>query len=493
MFILDELIGRDKIHVHVEGIKAKLHGLSESRISYGIANIGETGGTSKHSRSQDVIPILPQLNDDIDDEKKKIVKEVADISNTDRSVIAIVGMGGLRKTTLAKSIYNDHDVKRSFAKLAWVIISQEYTILDILKRISSEVSATSSRDEIQDLSVAISEKLKKGKYLVILDDVWKKDVWDQLQKVFPNVNNGSRVIITTHFLNVAKIANPTIQPHELSLLNEKESMELFLRKVFPRQDTETCCPIDLVDYAHQLFQRCSGLPLALVVTGGLMSTKPKSRDAWQKVFESMKRQFVEGNVLPKLTNLLKLKIYDVSNDHASALSSSLQKLGRLIQGDVIPLDNIITAFSNQHCLKKLKLNGRLNCKELPRTDVFPHPLVKLTLINSNLEQDPMPTLEKLQSLKYLQLFRSYIGKKMICSATGFPQLLTLDIEYFLELEEWKIEEKAMPCLKYLNLSACLELKVVLEGLKNVPLDELVLHFMPEDWSKIQYVPNFSCH
>ncbi|XP_039144946.1 probable disease resistance protein RF9 [Dioscorea cayenensis subsp. rotundata] len=197
-----------------------------------------------------------------------------------------------------------------------------------------------------------------------------------------------------------------------------------------------------------------------------------------------------GNALPRLTNLCELSINEVSNDHADALSSSLQKLGRLASfsikndsddGNEIPLDNIITAFSNQQCLKKLHLEVSLNSKQLPHNDVFPQQLLKLTLYNSKLEQDPMATLEKLPRLKYLLLYNAYTGKQMICSATGFPQLLSLRISCLDDLEEWKIEEKAMSCLKSLDINTCGRLKMIPEGLKNVPLDQLKLLSMPEEF------------
>ncbi|XP_039116560.1 probable disease resistance RPP8-like protein 2 [Dioscorea cayenensis subsp. rotundata] len=139
VFIFDELVNKHKVHVNVEGIKTKLQELSRSTEVYGISNIG----TTSQSRSPGEIPILPQLRDDIDmvgfdNEKKTIVQELVDTSKKHQSVISIVGMGGLGKTTLAKSIYKDHEVKKCFVIFAWVIISQEYTILDILNKILSE-------------------------------------------------------------------------------------------------------------------------------------------------------------------------------------------------------------------------------------------------------------------------------------------------------------------------------------------------------------------
>ncbi|XP_039119174.1 probable disease resistance protein RF45 [Dioscorea cayenensis subsp. rotundata] len=198
-------------------------------------------------------------------------------------------------------------------------------------------------------------------------------------------------------------------------------------------------------------------------------------------------QWIE-NSLPKLANLFELSINEVPNKHVDALASSLQNLGRLASFSIINypynenairLDNIITAFSNQHCLKKLYLKGCLKSEHLPDNDVFPQQLVELYLSYVGLKQDPMATLEKLTCLKHLRLDRAYRGKKMKCSATGFPQLLSLRISCLDKLEKWKIEENAMSCLKFLGIYDCCGLKMIPEGLKNVPLRQLKLSDMSE--------------
>lgn len=49
--------------------------------------------------------------------------------------VGIVGTGGVRKTTLAQKIYNDHKIKGNFSKRAWVCVSQVYNEVAILKEV----------------------------------------------------------------------------------------------------------------------------------------------------------------------------------------------------------------------------------------------------------------------------------------------------------------------------------------------------------------------
>lgn len=49
--------------------------------------------------------------------------------------VGIVGTGGVRKTTLAQKICNDHKIKGNFSKRAWVCVSQVYNEVAILKEV----------------------------------------------------------------------------------------------------------------------------------------------------------------------------------------------------------------------------------------------------------------------------------------------------------------------------------------------------------------------
>ncbi|KAJ4821278.1 Disease resistance family protein [Rhynchospora pubera] len=117
-----------------------------------------------------------------------------------------------------------------------------------------------------------------------MDDVWRNDLWIQVREALPDVENGSRVLITTRFFDVAKRADPTCDPYNLHFLSEEDSQEILLRKAFPNMHPKARCH-DLSDLPKRFALKCGGLPLALVVVGGLLSRHPPTYNSWNKVFE----------------------------------------------------------------------------------------------------------------------------------------------------------------------------------------------------------------
>ncbi|KAK7854838.1 putative disease resistance protein [Quercus suber] len=167
-------------------------------------------------------------------------------------------------------------------------------------------------------------------------------------------------------------------------------------------------------------------------------------------------------------------------------------------GEVVP--HVIQVLSIFPHVYTLVIDSGI--KKLPETRLFPPNLAELGLVLTKLEEDPMPTLEKLPNLKILRLFaNSFVGKDMVCSEGGFPLLQYLILCGLYSLEEWRVEERAMPSLYHLTIDSCYYLKTIPDGLRFLTtLQVLEIKSMPKsfkdrlnegglDSDKVKHVPS----
>uniref|UniRef100_A0A2N9HXH1 NB-ARC domain-containing protein n=1 Tax=Fagus sylvatica TaxID=28930 RepID=A0A2N9HXH1_FAGSY len=213
--------------------------------------------------------------------------------------------------------------------------------------------------------------------------------------------------------------------------------------------------------------------------------------------------------LLSLTNLKKLvlndprdfqdfgEIFNPPNKKLNSLRSLTMKTEMLSFPDkVVDVGQVVQGCPRLH---KLHIEGRIN--KLPDYQEFPPYLSKLTLWGSRLVEDPMPVLEKLPNLRVLRGWGAFIGKQMVCSDKGFPQLKSLLLRGLPNLQEWTVEAGAMPSLFRLEISDCNKLVTAPHGLKFVSmLQELEIRWMPrafkhrleeggEDFYIVQHVPS----
>ncbi|KAM3684170.1 hypothetical protein ACJW31_11G023100 [Castanea mollissima] len=251
---------------------------------------GSTGGRIGTERSREATTSLVNERRTYgrDEDKKAIIKLLLSIesSDTQLSVIPIVGMGGLGKTTLAQLVYNDDDVSSYFDLKAWVCVSEDFDIVRVSKEILKSITSEhcNDGDDLNSIQVKLKEKLNGKKFLVILDDVWNEDYnsWTQLCCPFEFGALGSKIIVTTRSHEVSKIMETT-SPYKLRELSNDACRRLFLQHALG--STDFVAHPELEEIGREILDLCKGSPLAAKVLGGALRTK-RNPNEWKNVLNS---------------------------------------------------------------------------------------------------------------------------------------------------------------------------------------------------------------
>ncbi|KAK3021427.1 hypothetical protein RJ639_046007 [Escallonia herrerae] len=159
-----------------------------------------------------------------------------------------------------------------------------------------------------------------------------------------------------------------------------------------------------------------------------------------------------------LTQLRKLNIVRVRRGHGTALCSSLENLTNLrslnitsIEPDEI-LDLHHPLSSAPRYLQRLYLTGPL--EHVPIWVASLNSLVRVVLRWSQLDADPLHSLQALPCLEELHLLRAYKGDRLCFKAGGFERLKIL---WLITLEglRWVVmEQGAVPCLQKMYYQNC---------------------------------------
>ncbi|XP_039687169.1 TMV resistance protein N [Medicago truncatula] len=222
------------------------------------------------------------------------IESMLKIGSNEVRVLGIWGMGGIGKTTLAKTLYAKHFSQFEGRCVLNVMDESNKYGLNVLhnKLLSSLLEEENIHPDASYIEAPFSERrIGRKKVLIVLDGVETLEQIEDLILKIDGLGPGSRVIITTRDKQIfSQLSKCEI--YEVKELEKPDSLQLFSLIAFKEKHPKT----GYEDLSDSVIAYCKGNPLALKVLGANLSSR--GREAWE-------------NELKKLQKIPNRKIYDV--------------------------------------------------------------------------------------------------------------------------------------------------------------------------------------
>ncbi|XP_078158664.1 disease resistance protein RGA2-like [Carex rostrata] len=284
-FSITKVVIPDGMAEKIKGITEMFEEISNARRDL---HLREDDGTRLVKGTQ----IRPPTSSHVDEraifgrekEKEKIISVLNPLNDPQFTVLPIIGMGGLGKTTLAQLVYNDSKFLQLFDKRAWVSVSENFdlvcltrAIIESINRITCEIS------ELNTLQDILKEMIKHASLFLVLDDVWNEntELWEHFQVALKGVKT-VKILTTTRNTTVAEIMQTT-SPIQLDYLPNGICWSLF--KHFAFNNGEASENGKLLEIGYDIVKKCRGSPLVTKVLGGILRYD-MDEEKWLEVLES---------------------------------------------------------------------------------------------------------------------------------------------------------------------------------------------------------------
>ncbi|KAJ1274729.1 hypothetical protein BS78_05G083400 [Paspalum vaginatum] len=240
-----------------------------------------------------------------EDEKKDAVKLITSISASDQKIVVlpIIGSGGVGKTTFARLVYNDEEVKRKFDARIWIYVSATFDEVRLSEEILECISEGMHKSMPKNLSMlqdAIKKYLTK-RFLLVLDDVWEENErrWEKLLAPLRCTEiTGNVILVTTRIKSVTKILN-IVEHINLDGLKDDVFWRFFKRCIFGDENYQGRRKLQKI--GKEIVPRLKGNPLAAKSVSTLLKRRLEE-DYWQRISDGdeWKLQVDSDDIMPAL-------------------------------------------------------------------------------------------------------------------------------------------------------------------------------------------------
>ncbi|KAL5720436.1 hypothetical protein ACHQM5_013105 [Ranunculus cassubicifolius] len=204
------------------------------------------------------------------------------------SVISIVGMIGVGKTTLAQLVYKHYrEREASFDLHMWVSANKRFDAVRLTRCIIEAASGESTSQflNFETLQGKLLEIVRGKKFLIVFDDMWIEEQreWDILLTPLKQGLRGSKIIITTGSNVVSKLVRTNEKSqYSLECLSDQDCWSLLKEEALRGLEFDGAGNLDITGL--KLATKCNGLPLAAKILGRLLRSEVNP-SAWNDILE----------------------------------------------------------------------------------------------------------------------------------------------------------------------------------------------------------------
>ncbi|XP_073001433.1 putative disease resistance protein RGA3 [Typha latifolia] len=277
---------RHEIGGRIKSLNNRLEEIHKDKVMFSLKDGGTNDPRVTRASAIMTSPLLDVdvVGTEIEAAAAELVKRIISKEGKQHQIIAIVGMGGVGKTTLAQKVYNDPTMKNHFSVIVWTCVTRSYSEIELLKEIIRSSGGDYGRAEsIAELHQKLRAVVSGKRFFLVLDDVWQSDVWTNLFRVPLQSGEGNgRILITTRDQNVAK-GMGAVHIHEVKQLSIKFGWQLLCKRAYLEREEDV---LSLRDVGIQIVKKCGGLPLAIKTVAGILATKEPNKREWEKLLGS---------------------------------------------------------------------------------------------------------------------------------------------------------------------------------------------------------------
>ncbi|KAM2997603.1 hypothetical protein FF2_039357 [Malus domestica] len=329
----------------------------------------------------------------------------SEVNQENLSVMAIVGMPGLGKTTLAKLVFNKDEISTHFEEKMWIYVSYTFDV-----------------DSIQEAVLkSLREQLTEKRCLLVLDDVWNEDSekWSKLMSCLSKLHfaRGSTILVTTCSSKVATITG-TLPRYDLGFLSEDECWSILKGRAFV-DDTIPTKP-DLEKVGREIAKKCAGLPSVAKVFGGMLCSKNEANE-WSAILDGKIWESPEAEEL--IISGLKLSL---DNLKFPILKQCFAYCSMFKKGFEIERDDLIQLWMAQGFLHPSSENSDLEMEDIG-TEYF-HILLQNSLLQ-DLTKDTFGVVAKCKMHILVHDFAELVSKSDSATSNSNEMVGTLKIRH----------------------------------------------------------------